>query len=127
MYSKEENLHLITEASGWTQIPCFEVALLDDKPLESCFGNNGMPVDWLRFLQESTPKLQGVWSKQISKNCSKELLTAMSEPDAADARSHGGPGASTFLLPTTEEVRPMPDRHFLVALRDRLLLPACPT
>ena len=49
----------------------------------------------------------------------------MSEADAADARSHGGPGASTFLLPSLEGVRAMPDSHFRVALCDRLLLPVC--
>ena len=60
MYSKEENLHLITEASGWTQIPCFEVALLDDKPLESCFGNNGMPVCY--------------WPRDINYDCCNHWL-----------------------------------------------------
>ena len=60
MYSKEENLHLITEASGWTQIPCFEVALLEDKPLESCFGNNGMPVCY--------------WPRDINYDCCNHWL-----------------------------------------------------
>ena len=49
----------------------------------------------------------------------------MDDADAADVRSHGGPGASTFLLPSVEGVMPMPDKHFDVAIRDRLLLPVC--
>ena len=93
--------------------------------LRAAGGNGGRPVHWLRFLQDSTPKQQGLWSKELSKECHKGLLSALPEPDAADVRSHGGPGASTFLLPTLDGVKPMPDKHFYVALRDRLLLPVC--
>ena len=93
--------------------------------LRAAGGNGGRPLHWLRYFQDSAPKQQGLWSKELSKECHKGLLGSLSEPDAADARSHGGPGASTFLLPTTDGVMPMPDRHFCVALRDRLLLPVC--
>jgi len=44
MYSRREHLDMLEESSGWNQIPCFEVALLEDRPLEDCFGNDGIPV-----------------------------------------------------------------------------------
>ena len=51
MFSNEEHLHMIPESSGWDQFPCFEDALLTDRPLEECFGNNGIPVCyWPRDL-----------------------------------------------------------------------------
>ena len=69
--------------------------------------------------------MQGVWAKEGSKALSKEVLTSLGDADAADVRSHGGAGASTFLLPTVDGVMAMPDKHFAIALRDRLLLPVC--
>ena len=44
MFSNEEHLDMIYESSGWDQFPCFESALLSDRPIEDCFGNNGIPV-----------------------------------------------------------------------------------
>ena len=56
-------------------------------------GNGGRPLDWLQYLQEGKPKQQGLWSKELSRTCHRELKTSLSEPDAADFLSHGGPGA----------------------------------
>ena len=89
-------------------------------------GNNGRQLDWDRWLGGPSLKLQGSWSRELSSARREALLQAMTEEDAADARSHGGPGAGSFLLPTADGVQVMPDTHFLVALRDRLLLPVCP-
>ena len=51
MFSNEDHLDMIWESSGWDQFPCFEDALLTDRPLEECFGNNGIPVCyWPRDL-----------------------------------------------------------------------------
>ena len=44
MFSKQENLMLIEEDSGWNQIPCLESALLEERPLDDCFGEGGLPV-----------------------------------------------------------------------------------
>jgi hypothetical protein len=88
-------------------------------------GNGGRAVNWLRFLQEATPKRQGPWGKEVSKECHKRLLATLPEADAADFLSHGGTGAGTWLLSRREGVQPMPDKHFSIALRDRLLLPVC--
>ena len=37
--------------------------------------NNGRPVDWVGFLHESHPKLQGVWAKQAGQ-CRRTRLLA---------------------------------------------------
>jgi len=88
-------------------------------------GNGGRPLPWLRYLQDAAPKQQGLWGKEVSKECHKRLLASLPEPDAADFLAHGGTGAGTWLLPSRVGVQPMPDKHFAVALRDRLLLPVC--
>ena len=55
---------------------------------------------------------------------------ALSGDDKVDFRSYGGPGAVGFLVPPVlwedEEVKPMPDQHFQVMLKDRLLLEPSP-
>ena len=55
----------------------------------------------------------------------------MGEDDEVDFRSCGGPGAGGFLQPPVpfedeKAPAPMPDRHFKMALRDRLQMPICP-
>ena len=44
MFANEEHMYRIEEVSGWGQIPCFEIALLEDRPLSDCFGVNGFPI-----------------------------------------------------------------------------------
>ena len=88
-------------------------------------GNGGLPIKWLDFLQEAESKRQGLWSQAISKACHKRLLASLPEPDAADFLSHGGPGSGTWLLPSRHGVQPMPDKHFAIAVRERLMLPVC--
>ncbi len=54
MFSDKEQIDRIEELSGWRQIPCLEVALLEDRPLSDCFGINGIPVCyWPRDLEYS--------------------------------------------------------------------------
>jgi len=88
-------------------------------------GNGGRPLAWLRYLQDEAPKQQGLWGKEISNECHKRLLATLPEADAADFLSQGGTGAGTWLLPAKDGVPLMPDGHFSVALRNRLLLPVC--
>ena len=96
-----------------------------EEALRQAGGNGGRPVEWLRYLQDSMPKQQAVFAKELSTNLHKEVLGFLGDADAADVQSHGGTGASTFLLPTVDGVKPMPDKHFAVSLRDRLVLPVC--
>jgi len=103
----------------WGEMARAEAALL------AAGAHGGRPLHWLRFLHANVPKQQGLWSKEVSQARAKHLLDACAEEDAADLRSHGGPGAGAFLLPRREGVKSMPDKHFRVALRDRLLLPVC--
>ena len=87
------------------------------------------PVDWVGFLDESHPKLQGVWAKQAGQCRRTRLLATLGEDDAADFRSFGGVGAGSFLTPYLGEYQKckvLPDGHFTILLRDRLLLSVCP-
>ena len=77
------------------------------------------------MFDEPAAKLQGIWAKEISESRREALLWALPEEDAADARSHGGPGAGSFLCPPCQGGQAMPDQHFTISLRDRLLLPVC--
>ena len=60
MYSNEEYLELVHQSSGWDQIPCFKDALISDRPLKDCFGNNGMPVCY--------------WPRDFGYNCCNHWL-----------------------------------------------------
>ena len=57
-------------------------------------------------------------------------LDLLSQDDKVDFRSFGGPGAGAFLeAPVVREDETptfVPNAHFIVALRDRLMLPVCP-
>jgi hypothetical protein len=88
-------------------------------------GNGGRALDWVQMFDQPVPKLQGTWAKEISASRREALLWALPEGDAADARSHGGPGAGSFLCPPCQGGKVMPDPHFIISLKDRLLLPVC--
>ena len=79
-------------------------------------------------------KMQSLLAKQVAANQTEKLLsefvsagTEESIAAAADVRSFGGPGAGAFLLPQPfdSKAKALPDEHFKVILRDRLLLPVC--
>ena len=54
MLSEKEHVGRIEELSGWGQIPCLEIALLEDRPLSACFGVNGIPICyWPRDLEHN--------------------------------------------------------------------------
>ena len=88
-------------------------------------GNGGRALDWTGWFGEAPKGLQGIWGRETSACKREALLRGLSDDDAADLRSHGGPGAGAFLLPTQEGMPAMPEEHFRVALCDRLLLPVC--
>ena len=96
-----------------------------ERDLRTAGGNGGRPLDWTGWFGEASGGLQGIWGQEISACKREALLRGLSDEDAADVRSHGGPGAGSFLLPSQEEIVAMPDGHFQVALCDRLLLPVC--
>jgi len=91
-----------------------------------CLGLGAM--SWQRLLQEPMPKLQSILCQQIADKHKKTLLGTLDDEEAADLRSHGGPGAGSFMLPRPQdsEAPVIPDKHFKILLRDRLLLPVCP-
>jgi len=89
-------------------------------------GSGGRALPWHAFLEEATPKLQGVWSEQVSECAKDQLLAALSDESAADVHSNGGTGAGGFAQLGSECVPCMPRAHFVVTLRDRLLLPLSP-
>jgi hypothetical protein len=91
-------------------------------------GSGGRALLWHSFLEEATPKLQGVWSQQVRECAKDQLLTTLSDEAAADVQSNGGTGAGGFaqLGSDSECVPCMPQAHFVVTLRDRLLLPLSP-
>ena len=93
--------------------------------LREVWGNGGAALNWIGWFAEPQAKLQGIWGKEVSAARREALLRSLPDPDAADLRAHGGPGAGSFLLPSTEGIPPMPDEHFKVVLCDRLLLPVC--
>jgi len=93
--------------------------------LRGAGGNGGAALEWFLWFNEPQAGLQAVWGKEVSDWRRGAVLRSLSDPDAADLRSHGGPGAGSFLLPTVEGTTPMPDKHFEVSLCDRLLLPVC--
>ena len=66
----------------------------------------------------------------MRKQSREALLRDISEDDQVDLRSGGGPGAGGFLeapvLWEDEHPKPMPESHFLMALRDRLRMDVCP-
>ena len=86
--------------------------------------------DWMAFLSESKPKMQGHWSGKLRERRRERLLARLGTDDRVDLRSAGGPGAGGFLEPPVvregEAPATMPDQHFIVALLDRLRLPVCP-
>ena len=88
------------------------------------------PVDWVGLLSEPKAKLQSFWSTRLQQHRKRTLLASLEEDDKVDLRSAGGPGAGGFLEPPVPfedcELRPMPDQHFLLMLKDRLRLPLCP-
>ena len=96
-----------------------------EQVLQAAGGNEGRPLDWARMFAEPASKLQGAWSKEISKSRRTAFLDRLGDEDAAEARSHGGPGAGGFLQPGSEGGAVLPDEHFTVSLCDRLLLPVC--
>jgi len=91
-------------------------------------GSGGRALLWHSFLEEAAPKLQGVWSQQVRECAKDQLLTTLSDEAAADVQSNGGAGAGGFaqLGSDSECVPCMPQAHFVVTLRDRLLLPLSP-
>jgi len=93
-------------------------------------GGSVQPVDWVGLLGEPKAKLQGYWSAKLQECRKRALQAGASRDDQVDLRSAGGPGAGGFVDPPVlfedEQSKPMPDQHFLVALRDRLRLPVCP-
>ena len=82
-------------------------------------------MNWLSWFEAPTAKLKGVWGRELSACLREAVLRSLPDDQAADVRSHGGPGAGSFLLPAQEGVDPMPNQHFAVCLRDRLVLPVC--
>ena len=86
------------------------------------------PVDWLTPLEACMPKMQSRLADGAAKAQRDKLLASLSDWDVADVRSHGGPGAGAFLLPPPPDssAKPLPDMHFRVNVRDRLLLSLCP-
>ena len=96
-----------------------------ERALRAKGGNEGKPLEWIGLLDEPVAKLQGTWGRELSEARRDSLLRSLLGPDAAKVRSHGGPGAGSFLLPSSQGGTEMPDQHFNVSLRDRLLLPVC--
>ena len=88
-------------------------------------GNGSRALDWVQMFDQPVHKLQGTWAKEISASRREAIISGLPEEDAADARSHGGPGAGSFLCPPCQGGKVMPDPHFKISLRDRLLLPVC--
>ena len=89
----------------------------------------GERLDWGAFLAEPAPHLQRVWALEAGTCKRDRLLAGMGPEDATDLRSQGGVGAGGFLQPYLGEERQcqvLPDAHFQLLLRDRLLLPVCP-
>ena len=88
------------------------------------------PVDWVSLLDEPRGKLQSFWSAKLREHRKEALLRGLPEDERVDLRSAGGPGAGGFLEPPIlfedELPRAMPEKHFVVALRDRLRLSVCP-
>ena len=86
--------------------------------------------DWVCCLFEPTAKLQGIWGHTLKSLNREAYLDQLSQDDKVDFRSFGGPGAGAFLeSPVAREGETptfVPDAHFTVALRDRLMLPVCP-
>ena len=88
-----------------------------------------MPIDWVSLLSEPRGKLQGFWSGRLREHAKDALLRSLPEDDCVDLRSSGGPGSGGFLEPPSpwddEEPASMPERHFLLMLRDRLRMALC--
>ena len=89
-------------------------------------GNGGEPVDWFGYLCEPGAKRQSIWGMEVSARKLEQLRSGLTGNAAVAHRSCGGIGAGSWLLATTEDIRAMPDPHFLVVLRRRLLMPICP-
>lgn len=100
-----------------------EAKLLQDS------GGTLQPVDWVGFLSEPRGKLQSFWSAKLREHRKETLLQGLPVDERVDVRSAGGPGAGGFLespvLFEDERPRAMPNKHFDVALRDRLRLDVC--
>jgi len=93
-------------------------------------GGSLQPVYWVGLLQEPRGKMQSFWFHKLQDRRKALLLESLGEDDKVDLRSCGGPGAGGFLQPPVpfedeEAPAPMPDRHFQVALQDRLRMPLC--
>ena len=67
-----------------------------ERALRRVGGNDGKPLEWIGLLDEPAAKLQGVWGRELSEARRDSVLRSLPELDAADARSHGGPGAGPF-------------------------------
>ena len=93
-------------------------------------GGSVQPVDWVGLLDEPRGKLQSFWFAKLREHRKKVLLQGLPQDDVVDVRSAGGPGAGGFLEPPVlfeeERPKPMPDKHFITALKDRLRLDVCP-
>ena len=75
------------------------------------------------------PKMQSILAKQVAARKKRDLLASLiNNDDVADVLSNGGPGAGAYLLPPPSQanVQALPNSHFCINLRDRLLLPVCP-
>ena len=89
-------------------------------------GNRGRALPWEDYLAEPTEKLQASFAAEISETLKESLFNGLGDEDAADLHSNGGTGAGGFPLPLAEGVMALPDDHYILSLRDRLLLPVCP-
>ena len=96
-----------------------------ERDLRLAGGNGSRPLDWTGWFGEADSGLQGVWGREASACKREALLRDLGDEDAADLRSHGGPGAGSFLLPAQASIPVIPGKHFKVALQDRLLLLVC--
>jgi len=105
------------------------MALAETKMLADAAGSL-QPIYWVGLLQEPRGKMQSFWFHKLQDQRKATLLRSLSDDDKVDFRSYGGPGAGGFLQPPVpfedeEAPVPMPDRHFQVALQDRLRMPLC--
>ena len=93
---------------------------------QGALNRNGMT--WHTLLENPIGKLQSVLARKAATKSRSDLLGSMSTEDAAECRSNGGTGAGAWLQPPPEDAdcKPLPDSHFRIQLRDRLLLDVCP-
>ena len=132
------NLKVVAECLGTTSWESFRsrcgplassMAAADER-LHRVSGGAIQPVDWVGLLSEPRSKLQGLWSAKLREQLKDKLLRELPPDDQVDLRTCGGPGAGGFLeapvLWEDNDPKAMPDKHFLLMLRDRLRMQVCP-